>query len=209
MGSLPFALGVGRVALKVSLRLSETHFLQGGTRVAPLDIGHDAELDVRDAIERHLIVLDLVHGAWRAKSILLPHSLPVGLSAVCGPPHDELLGACLLRFGKDEPQTVQRVGAIKHEPDDLLARMGGPPPGRCTRHQRGFNGAGRILGGELDLGQRRHIEPWLTQGGGVSGVLKELQRRASITWISLPRIIGVSGQWGLHKPRWLCLGILA
>jgi site-specific DNA recombinase len=78
---------------------------------------------MRDAMEPHLIVFDLVHGAWRAKGILLPHDVPVGLAAVCGPPHNKLLGARPLRFGEDEPQMVQRLRAIKHELDDLLARL--------------------------------------------------------------------------------------
>jgi hypothetical protein len=113
--------------------LPEPQFLQGGTRIAPLDIRDDAELDMRDVIEPYLIVFDLVHGAWRAKGILLPHDFPVRLASVCGPPHDKLLGARLLRFGEDEPQMVQRLGTIKHEPDDLLARLGSPPPRRCLR----------------------------------------------------------------------------
>src|SRR5215470_5192710 len=43
--------------------LLKTHSLQGGIRVASLDVGHYAELDVRDALERHLILFHLVHGA--------------------------------------------------------------------------------------------------------------------------------------------------
>jgi hypothetical protein len=121
--------------------LPKTHFLQGCTRVAPLHIGHDVDLEVRHTIERHLIIFDLVHGAWRAKGILLPHDLPVGLAAVGGPPHDELLGARLLGFGEDEPQLMQRLGAIKDEPDNLRARLGGPPPRRGVRQRRRWGAA--------------------------------------------------------------------
>jgi len=68
---------------------------------------------------------------------------------------------------------VQRLGAIKHEPDHLRAWLGGSPPRRGTRPQRGVNGASRILGRELDLGQRRDLEPGRTGGGGVCGMRNE------------------------------------
>jgi hypothetical protein len=92
-----------------------------------------------------VIVFHLTYCPWRAKGILLTDDLPIGLPTVCGPLYDELLGTLALLFGKYEPNPVQSLGLIEHEPDDLHARPRGPPPIMPARAQRGFNGKGRIL----------------------------------------------------------------
>jgi hypothetical protein len=94
--------------------------------------------------------------------ILLTDDLPEGLPTVCRPLHDEFLGALVLRFGELEMKTMQTLGRIKHEPDNLRARVGGTPTGMRARDQRRLNGESWILGGDLHLRQLLDIEPWRT-----------------------------------------------
>jgi hypothetical protein len=111
-----------------------------------------------------VIVFHLTYRPRRAKGILLTDDLPIGLPTVCGPPYDELLGTLALLFEEHEPNPVQSLGWIKHEPNDLRARLRGPPTSMPAREQRGFNGESRILGGDLHLGNMFHIEPRRTRG---------------------------------------------
>jgi hypothetical protein len=54
---------------------------------------------------------------------------------------------------------MQTLGGIKHEPENLRARVGGAPTGMRARDQRRLNGEGRVLGRDLHLRQLRDIEP--------------------------------------------------
>jgi hypothetical protein len=91
--------------------------------------------------------------------ILLTDDLPEGLTTVCGRLYDEFLGALVLRFREYKMKTMQTLGRIKHEPDNLRARVGGTPTGMRARDQRRLNGESRILGRDLHLRQLLDIEP--------------------------------------------------
>src|SRR5918992_961875 len=152
-------------------RSGEKPLLQRRSRLAPVELRHDVELESGHATEIDSVLLDLARGTGGTECVLLPDDLAIRSPTVGRPPEHELLRSRCVTFLEHHADAFDSLGLIEVEAYRLRSRLRRAPPWPACRVERELDRVCRVFRRDLDLRMTLDVQPACGGGFGANGRL--------------------------------------